>query len=130
MNMKTFTEKMYFITFINDYSRFMMIYLLSQKGELISKLKEFVTLTKNKFRKKIKTTRTDNAREYLGDDFENHLIVNGIEHQLSVPYCSPQNGVTETKNRTVVDIEPAMLFDANLAKEILERRNSHYHYTD
>lgn len=87
-----------------------MTYLLSLKGEAITKLNEFITLTKNIFSKQIKGIGTDNLREYLSNDFENYLKINGIEHQLSVPYCSPQNGgVEEGKNCTLVKMARTML---------------------
>lgn len=76
-----------------------MIHLLSHKEEAITKLNEFVALTKNKLGKEIKTIRTDNTA-YLGDDIENYLRINGIRHQLSVSYCSSQNSEAERKKNT------------------------------
>lgn len=86
-----------------------MTYWLSLKGEAITKLNEFITLTKNIFSKQIKGIGTNNLREYLSNDFENYLKINGIEHQLSVPYCSPQNGVEDGKNCTLVKMARTML---------------------
>lgn len=57
MRTETFTDKRCFCTFIDDYRRFTMYYLLSHKGEAIAKLKEYVALTKNKFGKQIKAIR-------------------------------------------------------------------------
>lgn len=74
-----------------------MIHLLSHKEEAITKLNEFVALTINKLGKEIKTIRTDNTGEYLGNDIENYLRINSIRHQLSVSYCSSQNGEAERK---------------------------------
>lgn len=101
---------------MHDYSRFIMTCLLSHKEEAIKKLKEYVALVKNKFEKLVKTIRIDNAGEYLGDEFENYLTINGIEHQLSIPYFSSENDVAERENRTLVEMAWTMLSDANLPK--------------
>lgn len=39
-----------------------------------------------------------------------------MEHKLSVLYCSPQNGVSERKNRTIVEMARTMLSDVSLHK--------------
>lgn len=70
--------------------------------------------TKNKFGKLMKAVRF-NAQEYIGDSFENYITKNGIEHQLNVPYCSPRNGVSEGKNRTIVEMACTMLLDQNIS---------------
>lgn len=93
-----------------------MTYLIVNKSEAVIKLKEFVALTKNKFGKSIKSIISDNAKEYLCDKFENYLIDNGIERQLNVPYCSEQNGVSERKNRTIVEMVCTMQSEAKLPK--------------
>lgn len=66
-----------------------MIYLTIHKAVAITKLKDYITLTKNKLGNLIKAIRSDNTKEYLGHSFEHYLAEIGIEHQLSFPYCSP-----------------------------------------
>lgn len=38
------------------------------------------------------TIRSDNGGEYVNDEVEQYFWCNGIEHQLTVPYYTSQNG--------------------------------------
>jgi hypothetical protein len=49
----------YFVTFIDDKSRYCFIYLLRAKSEVFQKFKEFEALVSNKYSAKIKTLRSD-----------------------------------------------------------------------
>lgn len=122
MRTETFTGKMYFITFKDDYSRFTMIYLLSHKGETLAKLQEFIAILKYEFSKQIKASRSDNAGEYLGDDFENFLTINSIETAESSLLLAPKQR-SRKANRALVEMARTMLSDANLPKTLLGRSN-------
>ena len=113
----TIGGKKYFLIFVDDFSRYTMIYLLSSKDEVASKLRDFVISTSNKFNKMVKTIRSDNGTEYVNQEVINFLKEKGVKHQLTVPYSSPQNGVAERKNRSLVEMTRAMLLQANLPKE-------------
>ena len=49
----------YFITFIDDYSRFGYVYLMKQKFEAFEKYKEFKAEVENQLGKHIKDIRSD-----------------------------------------------------------------------
>lgn len=66
--------------------------------------------------KNIKCLRTDNGREYLNNDFDNSLRVNGIKRQLTVPYTPQQNGVAERANRTLIEMARTMLIHSGLSE--------------
>lgn len=51
-----------------------MIYLLSKKSEVFSKLKEFIAMVYNKLEKKTKTLRSDNRGEYTNNEIEANKI--------------------------------------------------------
>jgi hypothetical protein len=50
----------YYVSFIDDYSRKTWIYLLKEKNEVFGKFKEFKELEENMTERKIKTLRSDN----------------------------------------------------------------------
>jgi hypothetical protein len=54
----------YYVLFIDDYSRKTWIYLLKTKDEVLNKFQEFKTLVKNIYERKIKFLRSDNGGEY------------------------------------------------------------------
>ena len=104
----------YFFTFINDYSRYCAVRFLKSKSEALEAFKEIKNLWENQKSTKIKILMSDNGGEYIGNEFENYLKTNGIEHRLSVPYCPQQSGVAERKNRTLVEMARCLLSQLNL----------------
>lgn len=110
----TIGGKLYFLTFIDDYTRYTIIYLLAKKDKTLGKLKEFIGITRNKFGRTIKTLRTDNGGEYTSKDVEEFLSSNGIKHQLTIPFSPPQNGVSERKNRSLTEMTRCLLSESKL----------------
>lgn len=116
METKTFGKSQYFVTFIDDHSRKIFIYLMKNKYEVIDKFKEFKEMVENQLERKIKILRSDNGTEYLNNEFKRYCIENGIKHQTSNVYTPQQNGLAERANRTIVERAKCMLFDAKLPK--------------
>ena len=54
--------------------------------------------------KVIKILRSDRGGEYLLGEFEDHLKEEGIISQLTAPSTPQQNGVSEKRNRALMDI--------------------------
>ena len=114
MEKATPSGKRYYITFIDDYSKYCHTYLLNSKDEAAEKFMEFVAMVQNKFNKTPKILRTDNGGEYIYHELENYLKKHGIEHQTTVRYTPSQNGTSERKNRYLVEMMKTMLNDARL----------------
>jgi hypothetical protein len=105
----------YFITFIDDYSRFTHIYLLRKKSEAHKAFMDFKSLVENQHGSKIKILRSDNAPEFTEGRFKEILERSGIKLESTNPYSPQQNGVAEHYNRTVTEMTRAMLIDAKLS---------------
>ncbi|KAL0453457.1 UNVERIFIED_CONTAM: hypothetical protein Slati_1323800 [Sesamum latifolium] len=60
------SKKGYFITFIDDYSRYMCIYFLEHKGEALNAFKVFKAEVEKQCDKQIKIVRSDRGGEYFG----------------------------------------------------------------
>ena len=58
--------------------------------------------------KKIKALRSDRGGEYLSPEFKDYLAECGIVQQLTSPYTPQQNGVSERRNRTLLDMVRSM----------------------
>ncbi|KAH9650271.1 hypothetical protein KPL70_026312 [Citrus sinensis] len=106
----------YFITFIDDYSRKVWVYVLRQKSEALEKFKEWSTLVENQTGKKIKRLRTDNGLEYCSNEFDEFCKNKGIIRHKIVRHTPQQNGLAEKMNRTLLEKVRCMLFNANLSK--------------
>jgi transposase InsO family protein len=105
-----------FVTFTDDLSRYGYVYLMRHKSESFDKFKEFKAEVENQLRKKIKIFRTDRDGEYLSGDFREYLKEHGIVPQLT-PFGTPQwNGVSERRNRTLLDMISSMMSKAELSR--------------
>ena len=104
----------YFITFIDDRSRFGYVYLMKHKSEAFEKFKEYKHEVEKQTKHSIITLRSDRGGEYLNGEFLDYLKENGIVSQWTPP-CTPQlNGVSERRNRTLLDMVRSMMSYANL----------------
>jgi hypothetical protein len=70
----------YFLTIVDDYSRFTWIHLLQSKDQTRTYLKSFFHFVENQFDSKIKILRSDNGPEFHMPDF---YSLKGVLHQLS-----------------------------------------------
>jgi len=114
MRVKSHGSSRYFVTFIDDKTRWCEIYFLKQKSEVIEKFKEYMQLVENQTGRKIKTLRTDNGKEYVNNEFSTFLKEKGIKHELTNDYTPEQNGVAERKNRTLVEMGRCMMLQSGL----------------
>ena len=71
-------KSLYYVSFIDDFSRRTWVYFLRQKSEVFSKFKEFKALVENQTNKKIKVLRTDNGGEFCLREFEQFCKQCGI----------------------------------------------------
>ena len=79
-------KSMYYVSFIDDFSRYTWIYFLINKSEVFDKLKEFKALVENQTKKKIKVFRTNNGGEFCRNEFEEFYKKCGIARQNTTPY--------------------------------------------
>ena len=66
----------YFIIFIDDYSRYRFMYSIHHKSEVFEKFKEFVYEVEKQIKKSIKVLRSDQREKYiLVKNFESILRI-------------------------------------------------------
>jgi len=104
----------YFLLFIDDHTRYTMVYTLHQKSETFSKFKEYKALVENYHNGKIKALRSDNGGEYTSNEFSKFLRESGISHETTAPYSPEQNGVSERATRTLIGRAKAMILENEL----------------
>ena len=83
----------YYVSFIDDFSRNTSLYFLKKKSEVFSKFKEYKALVENQTGKKINVLRTDNGGEFCEKEFEKFCRECSIARQKTTPYTPQQNGV-------------------------------------
>jgi transposase InsO family protein len=73
-------------------------------------------MVENESKHKIKCLRTDRGREYTSITFNEFCDVNDIRRQLTAAYTPHQNGVSQRKNGTIMNMVRCMLGDRNVPK--------------
>ena len=89
---------------------------MQKKSEVFNIFKKFKNLVENQSGKSIKILRSDRGKEYNNKEFDQFYEDEGIEHQTSVSYSPQQNGVSERKNKIVMEIARSMLKEKCLPK--------------
>lgn len=95
---------LYFILFIDDFTRMCWIFFLKCKSEVAEVFWKYKTMVENKSGYRIQVVRLDNGTEYTSSRFKSLYEEAGIEHQFTTPYTPQQNGVCERRNRYVMEM--------------------------
>lgn len=90
MNVPNRQGNPHFVPFIDDFSRYVLAFLIFHKYEPIDCFKFLAKEVQNKFDRKIKTLRTDRGVEYTSKIFKFFCQENGIFRQLTMSYTSQQ----------------------------------------
>ncbi|GJT21757.1 retrotransposon protein, putative, ty1-copia subclass [Tanacetum coccineum] len=106
----------YFVTFTDDFSCYGYVYLLKHKHEVFETFKVFQKEVENQLGKTIKSLRYDRGGEYMSQEFLDHLKEHGIIAHRTPPYTPQYNGVSERRNRTLLDMVCFMMSQTTLAK--------------
>ena len=123
LTFSSFNKEKYFITFIDDFSRYGYVYLLHEKSQAVSALEIFINEVERQLDKNVKIVRSDRGGEYYGSydekgqhpgPFARFLEKRGICAQYTMPGTPQQNGVSERRNRTLLDMVRSMVSNASL----------------
>ena len=107
----TIGGKKFYVTFIDDYSRFTRVYLLRNKDEAFDMFLSYKVEVENQLDRKIKRIRSDRGDEYipLNDYCEKERII----HEVTPHYSPESNGVAERKNKTLKEMMNSLLISAS-----------------
>jgi transposase InsO family protein len=103
----------YYISFIDDFSKFTWVYLMHDRSEASRLFRQFQTHVERLLGTKIKTVQSDWGGEYqkIHNTFFRSL---GITHRVSCPHTHQQNGSAERKHRHIVETGLALLAHASM----------------
>ena len=100
----------YFITIVDDCTRYTWTYLIRNKHEALTVIPQFFTMIHRQFEVKIKTFRSDNAKELQFTEF---FKQEGVIHQFSCVERPQQNSVVERKHQHLLNVARALFFQSH-----------------
>lgn len=93
------------------------IYFLRFKSEVAGVFWQFKQWIETQSGHKIQALRSENGKEYTSNQFNCFCEETRIGHQLIAPYTPQQNGDSERKNRTIMEMARCLMFEKNLPRE-------------
>jgi len=101
----------YFLTIVDNHSRFTWIHLMHTKAETRHTIMSFIASIETQYNCKVKIIRSDNGPEFLMHGF---YASKGIIHQTTCVETPEQNGIAERKHQHLLNVTHTLLFLANL----------------
>jgi transposase InsO family protein len=101
----------FFLTIIDDYTRFTWVHFMKSKSQTRPLLKSFFHLVHTQFNLKIKCLRFDNGSEFKMDDF---FSSHGTIHQLTCVDTPQQNAIVECKHQHLLNVARALRFQSQV----------------
>ncbi|KAE8710243.1 Adenylate kinase 4 [Hibiscus syriacus] len=102
----------YYVSFVDAFSRHSWVYMLKNKGQAVHAFQLFQKLVRTQFGQEIKVVQTDWGGEYRS--LSAVLAQGGIQHRVTCPHTSQQNGVVERKHRHLFEMSLTLLARASL----------------
>src|SRR5215213_6979714 len=110
---KTKDDAQYYVTLIDEKTRYVWIRLLKLKFDTSKALESMIREAERQTERKLKVLRTDNAREYIAIDvFLDH---EEAVHERSPAYSHESNELSERLNRMLGTMVSDMLTSSNLS---------------
>jgi hypothetical protein len=104
----------YFVTFIDAYSDYCIMFLLNKKSEVFESFQTYVAFAERQTGFKMKTFRNDKGGEYVSNEMMTYLREKGIHVEQTCTDEPRQNGKAERKNRTLFETMRCLLHDSGL----------------
>ena len=92
-------------------------FFLKFKHEVAGVFMKFKNMVETQSGCNIQFLRSDNGKEYTSTKFNQLCEEAGIEHQLTTLYTLEQNGVSERRNRSIMEMARCMLHEKELPKQ-------------
>jgi len=108
----------YILTFIDDASRYTMVYFLREKSDTFDNFLTYKTYTEKQTGKSLRILRSDGGGEYVNSNMREHFTKCGIRHETTTAETPQQNGIAERYNRTLLESLRAMMHSAGVPEPL------------
>eukprot|EP00253_Pinus_taeda_P030226 PITA_30226 len=111
-------KSVYYVSFIDDFSRNTWIYFLKKKSEVFDRFKEFKALVENQIEKKIKVLRIDNDGEFAVRNLKNDVRSVVYHGKILLHIHLSKMELQKEMNKTLMEGKESMLSGVGLGHEI------------
>jgi hypothetical protein len=112
---ESYNKNTYAINFIDDYSRFTVIYVMRHKSEALQYFQRFIAEYMVPLKRKVKALRTDGGGEYTSNEFVEYCDSHHIARQETIPNTPQQNGIAERKWSTLMNTVRSLIKEKNVS---------------
>ena len=121
----------YYITFNCHYTTWSWAAFLKHKSadEFLNATKIFLTNSQSETRQRMALFLTDNGSEYVNGHMSTFFLQKNIKHHRTVPYCPQQNGQSERRNQTIMNMAWCIIIESKLPYEFWPFAVNHAVYT-
>lgn len=111
---QSFGGALYFIPFVDDFTRMCFVYFIRYKHQALATFLLFLEMAERQTGNKLRMLRTDGGGELTSNAFEEQCSQRGIVRQVTAPYSSSMNGVAEVRHQILQYQARTMLLQAGL----------------
>jgi hypothetical protein len=108
----------YYITFMDDHTRFTQLQILRTKDQALDAYKAFTVWASTQHGARIKHLRSGHGGEYTDAEFTKFLNEQGTEQRLTTHDMPQHNRVAESLNCCLVECVQALLHQSELPKSL------------
>lgn len=107
----------FFVTFIDQASRYVTIFPIKAKSDVFSCFKIFHKSAEKITGQSLKALHSDGGGEYTGSEMKKYLQDHGISFSMTCRDTPQQNGIAERMNRSILNMTRAMIHSKSVPLE-------------
>ena len=104
----------YFVSFIDDYSRYTAVFPIKSNSEVLLKFDEYRRLSENALGMNIQAIRTGNEGEYISKEFEDYLQHHCIMRKHMISGIPQRNSVAKNMNQKLLNMTKHLMKESGI----------------
>ena len=108
----------YFLTFIDEATRYAVVTLLTRKSETAARVKQLIAWAETQTDLRVQSVRHDRGGEFLEGELQLYYAQKGIQMEPTAAYSAEANGIAERFNLTILDMSLPMIAGSGDAASI------------
>lgn len=114
----TFSGKRYFVSFIDEASRFNNVFLITKKSEVFDCFRQYLASAERYTQQKLCILKSDRGGEYRSSRFLAFAATHGIVLEQGPAKTPQHNGLAERFNRTIMERVRAQMIHSNMPSKL------------